>query len=129
VVSGPVPLLRQLRPEVPRKLERVVLRGLERGRERRWQTLGELRDALLELMPSRMTRGGLGVRCAAYLLDFVALLALTTALEFTPLDGAPGTRYWLEGSCELIYFAAGEYLFGCTPGKFLLRLRVVSGDG
>src|SRR5205823_1091769 len=95
VLSEPVPSLRHLRPEVPRKLERVVLRGLERSRERRWQTLGTLRDALLELVPSRMTRGGLGVRCAAYLLDYAVLLALTTALEFTRLDGAPGSRYWL----------------------------------
>jgi hypothetical protein len=128
VMSEPVPSPRRLRPQVPRKLERVVLRGLERSRERRWQTLGELRDALSELVPSRMTRGGLGVRFAAYLIDLAILVGVGIPIVASaPLDEAAVDLVSALG--EIAYFAACESLFGCSVGKYCLRLRVAGGDG
>ncbi|HZY89400.1 MAG TPA: serine/threonine-protein kinase, partial [Gemmataceae bacterium] len=54
-VADPVPPLRARRPEVPAALERVVLRGLERDRQRRWRDLDELRAALLPFAPGRLS--------------------------------------------------------------------------
>src|SRR5439155_1010803 len=35
----------------------------------------------------------------------------------------------LDLFCALIYFALPEWLWGCTPGKYLLRLRVRTAEG
>src|SRR5207253_9096233 len=43
VISEPPPSIRAKRPEVSRALERVVMKGLERDRDRRWQSLDDLR--------------------------------------------------------------------------------------
>ena len=69
--------MRSVRPDLPTALDRVVLRGLERKRERRWRTLDEFRSALLPFMPSRLSMGGMGIRLAAYLLDLLLLGPLT----------------------------------------------------
>ena len=47
VVSEPPPPLRGLCPELSPLLERIVLRGLERSRERRWRSLVPCRLAAL----------------------------------------------------------------------------------
>jgi len=47
------PSLRALRPEVPPELEAVVLRCLERDRERRYRNVGELARALAKFAPAR----------------------------------------------------------------------------
>src|SRR5439155_2777083 len=69
VVSEPAPPPRRLRPDLPPALEEVVLRGLERARERRFPDLAALREALLPFLPGQMTIAGLGLRVGAYLLD------------------------------------------------------------
>jgi hypothetical protein len=60
IVSDPAPSVLTLRPEVPAALDRVILRGLERDRERRWQDLEELRQALLPFLRGRLLFGGMG---------------------------------------------------------------------
>ena len=59
---------------MPRSLELVVLRGLERDRERRWRDLEELRRALLPFAPGRLLPGRPGLRLAAYLIDVAIFL-------------------------------------------------------
>src|SRR5206468_2040910 len=73
IVSDPPPPLRDQRPEVSAELERVVLRGLERQAERRWQTLEELRTALLPFVPGKMSFGSTGIRLAAHMIDQMVL--------------------------------------------------------
>src|SRR5262245_25786301 len=52
-VSEDAPPVSQKRRDVPRGLEVVVMKGLARDREDRWQSLDDLRDALVALLPSR----------------------------------------------------------------------------
>src|SRR5262249_57395958 len=47
IVADDPPPMRSVRPELPPGLDRVVLRGLERDRGRRWRDLEEFRTALL----------------------------------------------------------------------------------
>src|SRR5262249_28601990 len=69
IVSDDPPSLRTVRPELPRALDRVVLRGLERDRKRRYRDLDEFRKTLLPLLPAQPSVGGLGLRFGAWVID------------------------------------------------------------
>jgi uncharacterized RDD family membrane protein YckC len=113
------------RPDLPASLERVVLRGLERDRARRYQTLDELQRALLALVPARPTPGGQGRRFLAFLLDVVLVLLLQVPLNLLLGEVArgEGIRGLLLLGLSLLYFGTGDATGG-TPGKRLLGLRV-----
>jgi hypothetical protein len=134
-ISEPPPPVRSRRPDVPKELDRAVLRGLERDRDRRWQSLEEFRDALLELLPARYTPARPRSVFAAYLVDgLIGLIALQLPIEILREVLIPGTginvglrdvfdpAFWVA---SILYFALFEGLLGGTPGKWLLNLRVV----
>ena len=146
IVSEPPTPLRKHRPDLPAALEAAVLRGLERDRDRRWQDLSRLRDALLPFVSDRMRLCDQALRVSAYHCRFVAcfrvvfwaFVMLTFAV--TPTDperavdrlsryGAPvllGFR-----GVAFLYFTVLEGLWGASLGKRLTRLRVrrVEGGG
>jgi serine/threonine protein kinase len=134
-ISEPPPPIRKTRPDVPKELERAVLRGLERDRGRRWQSLEEFRDALLEQLPSRHTPARPRAVAAAYLIDsLIFLLVIQIPYEIIrdlifPSDVIQVTlrdifdpMYWLM---SIFYFGLFEGFLGWTPGKWLVRLRVI----
>src|SRR5262249_37187489 len=131
-MTEPPPPIRQKRPEVPQALERVVMRGLERDRDRRWQSLDELRGALVDLLPSHQTPGRPRMLIGAYLLDRILLnFVIIPAEVFRQLlIGEAEQRVdlfdfrWVAVLVMMVYFALGEGVFGATPGKWLLGLRV-----
>ena len=127
IISEDAPPIRSVNPSVPRSLARVVEKGLERDRSRRWEDMEEFRDALVALMPSRLSFGGLTIRIGAYLLDevFVRLLLILplTGLIKGFFGESPSARY-LSLFVFPIYFVILEGLFGASIGKRLLRLRV-----
>jgi hypothetical protein len=138
IAADPVPRLRALRPGVPAGLERAVLRGLERDRRRRWRDLDEFRQALLPFKPGGEEGATPEVRFTAYLVDWVVVAVLAYVVErFLAVAGPnaspPGWEsIRREAAVEFVagavvglgYFALMEWLWGCTPGKRLLRLRV-----
>lgn len=136
-ISEPVPSICDKKPDVPRDLERVLLRGLERDRDRRWQTLEELREALVALLPNRQPPARRRMLIGAYLLDRIAVFFLVLPIELIYqmlLRLISGEEYHIR--VELVefrpsvrlfiflYFAIGDGVFGATPGKWLLGLRV-----
>lgn len=144
LAADAAPPMRTLRPEISPALDRVVLRGLERERERRWQSMDELRAALLPFLPGRLSIGGMGIRLGAYLLDHLVLVPLNWIIVVTviglgirpnPLDDVTP---WVEPTGELsmlmglltsvVYFGVLEGLWGWSVGKWCLRLRVC-GEG
>ncbi len=139
IVSDPAPPLRTLRPEILPALEWVVLRGLERDRQRRWRDLDEFREALLPFLPGRQDAAGPGMRIAAYVADWFVLLiptnvgarltGLWTAREPSETSGYPFQGASIAGivtglALWFLYFVVCERLWGGTPGKRFLRLRV-----
>jgi hypothetical protein len=142
IVSESTPSMRLRRREIPAALDRVVLRGLERSRERRWQNLEELRHALLPFVPGKLSFGGLGIRFGAYLLDQLILLPINMLGTFLTI--LCGVRYgfteeetpmagWLSVVLStvppLIYYSIFDGLCGCSLGKWWLHLRVSGSQG
>ena len=131
IVSDPVPSLRSLKPELPAALDRVVLRGLERDRTRRFADLEAMRQALLSLRPGRLTPIGAALRIPAFALDaaliwlvsYVIMLAVGTV-------STPGITAIIQqsvlGGLFLLYFIVLESTVAATLGKGLLGLRVCS---
>ncbi len=134
-VSEPPPPIRDRFPDVPRELERAVLRGLERDRTRRWQSLDDLRDALDELQGEKLQPARPRAIILAYLLDSFVLLALLVVVEIPrqlllgpTANGSVNLDLleisWPGIALGSLYFALAEGLSGTTVGKRLLRLRV-----
>jgi hypothetical protein len=134
IVSDPAPPVQSLRPEVPAALDRVLLRGLERLRERRWRDLEEFRQALLPFVPGRASPAGLRLRLGAYLIDLApfVLLSILVNADLVPLEGGHPGSWSAAGAVAFLspavgaflYFALMDGVWGCTLGKRLLRLRV-----
>jgi hypothetical protein len=127
IVADDPPSMRRLRPELSKALDKVVLRGLERDRKRRWRSLDELRRALLPFLPAEPSVGGLGLRFVAHFLDLF-LLSLAVDLGFYALGPTTVTLMVMatlaRATLDLAYFGVLEGLWGRSLGKRLLRLRV-----
>jgi hypothetical protein len=134
-VSDPLTPMRQLRPDLPATLDEVVQRGLARSRRQRWQSLEELRLALLPFVEPAHSVDEVGWRVSAYLCDAVLLvpveLVVQRLLRLLDLDGSGGgpsgrmlVALAISVVCGMLWFAVPETLWGCTPGKLLMRLRV-----
>jgi eukaryotic-like serine/threonine-protein kinase len=127
VISEDAPNARTLNPAVPIPLARILEKGLERDRNRRFSNLEELRSALIALIPDHLTVGGLGIRFGAYILDqLIMLLLIITplALILKRFD----IRIWNSFSISLLtilYFTISEGRLGASIGKWFLGLRVV----
>src|SRR5262249_16918888 len=137
IVSDPAPAMRSLRPDLDPRLDEVVLRGLERDRARRWRDLEAFRAAPSEVLPGRLSIGGLGLRFGAYAIDWLLLffVGMIPGLVLVSLLGAdwvmraqydPRTQaYQLALTLPgLLYFGLLEGAWGASLGKYLLRLRV-----
>lgn len=138
IVSEPAPPIRETAPGVPRTLEAVILKGLDRDRSRRWRDLREFHGALLPFVPERVDIGSIGLRIGAYLIDLAlfyiaawAALAVTyflhrgKFLETIAFNERHGRAIELIGlGAWLGYFTLLEGLFGSSVGKWVVGLRV-----
>lgn len=128
--EAPIPP-RQLREEIPPALERVILKGMERSKTRRYATLSDLREALQPFLPRELTIAGLGLRLGAV---FVDALPFWVAAALADLSGERlGRHVGLSTLLALqvpffLYFWLLDGTLGATPGKWLLGLRVTRAD-
>ncbi|MBY0460947.1 MAG: RDD family protein, partial [Gemmataceae bacterium] len=131
-ISEPPPHITQTRPDVSKQLERIILKGLERDRDRRWQTLADLREALVDLLPERQRPGRPRSLVGAYFFDRILLAFIVFPAELVRMWATGGGAdtidvfelRWLAVTITLGYFALFEGLLGATPGKMLFGLRV-----
>jgi hypothetical protein len=132
VVSEAAPSPRGLRPDLSPFLEAVVLRGLERQRERRFQGLDEFRAALLPFLPGRLSFAGVGLRLGAYFLDSLPFGLAGEAIGLWAMARGvpPGPGLILAVTTPvLLYFWLSDGVRCGTPGKRLVGLRVVAPPG
>ena len=84
-ISEAPPSLRLKCPAASAELDRLTLKGLERDRERRFQTLEELRESLLGLLPERQIPARPRSLFLAFLIDSAILQIPTIPLEMLRL--------------------------------------------
>lgn len=127
IVSEDPPSLRKAGEQVPAALEKVVLRGLERDRTRRWRSLEQFRQALVRCLPPEPSVAGLGFRLAAYMIDLLIVLPII----YAGLSRVVPDAYlvFVGEVFSILYWGTMEGCWGFTPGKWLLWLRVCSSAG
>ncbi len=138
ILSEPPPRLRSIRSEIPRELERVVLRGMERDPEKRYRDLDAFRAALVPFSSRAAAAASIPRRLAAWILD-ATLVAFVSSSIGTLLQTSHDIfvsdleRPWLTvplsvqmalGTLPILYFALSEGLFSTTIAKWLLGLRI-----
>jgi uncharacterized RDD family membrane protein YckC len=139
IVTDSPPALRTVRSDIPPELDRVILKGLERDRERRWRDLGSFANALEPYLPGRLTAAGLGLRVGAYVLDVhVSKLVILTVLNMwvvvstrgriTPRFDSLLVSAVLDAGIVLVFFALMEGVWGASPGKRIMGLRVSADE-
>jgi hypothetical protein len=133
IVAESPPSMRILRPEIPASLDRLVLRGLERQRGRRWRDLGQLRTALLRYLPGQLSIVGMGSRLAAFAIDalgvglleqqtYPLLMALVLPLELSAewqitISVLCHTRRQVRlAAIVTLHLRAGHFVEIATPG-------------
>ena len=138
IVADPAPSMLTLRPETPLALDKVVLRGLERNRERRYRDLEALRQALLPFLADQVSIAGLGLRFGAYWIDALLLNVVLVPVFFLLIFGVrlvannPRITAAFSLASSMLfggYLLVTEWLTGCSLGKWLLRLRVCPARG
>ncbi len=129
VSDDPAPI-RKFNPELPKLLEQVLQKGLSRNRERRFQDLHELRNALVPFVRGRQAIAQLARRLAAYGFDTclltIAMFGLASVMGDSLYD--PTTQSLsslaLYHGIAWAYFILLEGYFSASPGKLALQLHV-----
>jgi tRNA A-37 threonylcarbamoyl transferase component Bud32 len=138
IASEPAPPLRGFCPKIPRALEAVIHRGLERDPARRWRNLQEFHDALAPFVPERFSIAGLGLRAGAYFVDLCLAFLVNWAIFglsmlYHQSQIVETLRYWeqhgeligwFERGLWFLYFVVLEGTSGASLGKWLAGLRV-----
>ncbi len=131
IVSEDPQPIRDLNPSVPILLERIIMKGLQRDRKLRYQSIAELRLAVEPFVSGRQSIAAWGRRFAAYGLDSTITGAFgAIAVQFLTVSReSPILPFWMY-ACVLLpimaYHFAFEGIGNATLGKRLLRLQVVS---
>lgn len=135
IASEDAPLASSFNAKIPKVLDEILVKGLKRSREKRYQSLQSLREELATLLDERGSIATLGVRFAAYGIDSLLLSAVGTLAatllqngSSTKLQVPPFSFYIAIMSAIWLYYFGCEFFKGATVGKFLLRLRVVDSN-
>ncbi len=140
IASEPAPRASRLNDNVPRVLERVIERALDKNPDRRPQGVKELRSLLQPFSTRGVSRADIGRRIAAYsvdlLLAFVLASLMGPILEWIGLfmisqAGLEPSVSWIKLQVVIqlmlviLYFSLAESIWGRTPGKWLMGMRVI----
>ncbi len=129
-----------VRPGIPADLRAIVMRCLEKQRDRRFRDYADLRAALAPYSSAAPTPGTIGLRFAAGTIDTIG--TLLPAITGLALWNDAFETYWvghrtwpyilayLGSLCWIIgWFGVPEGLWGRSLGKLLCGLRVVAVNG
>lgn len=137
--KSPAPVGEQ-RAGIPAGLQAVVMRCLEKQRDRRFRGYAELRAALKPFSSTAPTPGTLGLRFAAGLVDFLGT-SVPAIIGLALWGDAPETHWISDRSAGLVlafgaglgwsvgWFALPEGIWGRSFGKLLCGLRVTCANG
>ena len=132
--------------KLPKELVRIIQICLEKNRSKRFQSLQELRNALLPFAQSEKSLAAIGRRISAYMIDIVLLAIGSVFLTFGIVIAQDLTSSvklsqaelvtmlsWIGPvlglAMQMVYFASQEAFAGKTIGKRLLGLKVIDQEG
>ncbi len=131
IASADPPTFQELGIDVPKVLERIVLKGLSRDRSKRYATLEAMRHDLIEVIAPPAEVASLPKRIVAGLIDSFVVSSLTGFLILMVIgQEILANDHHLAVSSfgvlvSFLYFFSQEAIYGSTPGKRFLRLHVV----
>jgi uncharacterized RDD family membrane protein YckC len=156
ISSDPAPPLHGLCPAVPKDLDQVIARTLEKNPDDRFETLNELRKALLPFSSQGLAPATVGLRLGAYFIDTMliglvgGILGAAMFIWSSFVRVGSGFDYASDGlvaeqspirkssllitqlgcfTFSVLYFGLLEGRTGRSLGKRILGLRVVGSDG
>lgn len=119
--------------EVPRGLQRVVLRLLAKNKEKRYPSYQALRVALLPFSSRALDAAALVKRFGAYVFDMLLFFPFGLFAGFSALGSSNRGSTIMMGlgmvTAQIVYFGLMEGLLGWSLGKRLLGLRVLAAGG
>ncbi len=129
IASSDPPPFSSVEIQVPEELERIVMKGLSRDSNKRYQTFAEMQADLLALLAPKPETATLARRIIAGLADgfLLSLVSGVLTLAFLPKWLMEDSRFFASLSGVLIsavYFFISEATFASSLGKAALRIRV-----
>ncbi|MFN0006933.1 MAG: protein kinase domain-containing protein [Planctomycetota bacterium] len=143
ILSESPPPPSELRKEIPRGLDRVVLRAMSRDPAQRYPTHADMREALRGFLGKTSTAAGPLRRFMAFLADTwvlnlvnIPLMGLWAKFDPATVERVTSQAWsarseWLVVAMTMIgllYFGLAEGLFHRTIGKWITGQRVVAAD-
>ncbi|WP_167546969.1 protein kinase domain-containing protein [Stieleria maiorica] len=146
VLEQPAPPPSALRPEIPKGLDRIVCKCLEKQAENRYASYQQLREDLLPYRSEACAAATVGFRMVANVVDTVLVIAVLSLISGVWFDDFVGWYQTAEAMFSgfgpytdvslrwasffafaviIGYFTVLEGLWGTSIGKQLFRLRVV----
>ncbi len=149
IVTDRAPLISKFVPSIPKSLERIIQRTLEKDPANRFASLAHLRDALAPFATGGTSIADIGRRAGAYMIDVTMLgimlqivMGLAGALSGLQAqrshdvamlgDSIPRMQFisaFVSWILAIVYFTFTESTWGKTVGKKILQLQVVDMDG
>ncbi len=143
ILSEAPPAPRAIRPDIPRELERVLLRSMERDPKRRFQDHASFRAALQPFAAADVAPTGPIRRFVGYAFDFLAWNLATTVfavgaawIGLNVFEADPERPWMLRSVTSAAALASVPWIMsmlfegclGAGPGKWLMGQRVVAVD-
>jgi uncharacterized RDD family membrane protein YckC len=146
ISSDPAPSIRGLVPSVPKVLDAIIARTLDKEPARRFLNLAQLRQALLPFATGGTSIADIGRRLGAYMVDMTAcgmvvgigyaivgilagVGAFGSSVEANQFATQALVASFVAWLVQIGYFVVAEGGWGRALGKWLLGLRVVGVTG
>ena len=133
ILAEPPAAPSSVNPAVPKGLDRIVQRLMEKDPAKRFPSYAALRKAITPFTPGVLSVGGVLRRVSAYFLDFLVIgIWVTLILSSYAAYERAGPRLLAMGaqfSVEFLYYWVLETRWGASLGKRLLGMTVTSATG
>jgi len=155
IISDKAPSCSGINHAIPRDLDSVIAKCLEKEPNRRFQSLEELKLALIPFATQREAIADIGRRLAAFMVDqtmiqivfttgfflwsIISVITSQVGQGLTPEEASQNVHeggmvvmFWGNIICwgfTLLYYAICEGRFGRALGKRLMGLKVVNKEG
>jgi eukaryotic-like serine/threonine-protein kinase len=133
IASTDPPSFKEAGIEAPAVIESIVMKGLARDANKRYDSFETMRGDLLDAISDKSEPATLVRRCIAGIIDmtfmsFAVGLPLLAFIDVSDMNGSQVVSTIAGAVVAFVYFLTTESLFGTSIGKLALRLKVFDGE-